>query len=101
MIQLSNRGYPMLRAFAESGSGYYMTISEAGKYDQRPFRSMLIRKWISYRPGRGFHLTRQGADAWREFQSTEIWRKHPEAPMTSLFDPTAYGRRRTLRSHAA
>jgi hypothetical protein len=68
-----------------------MTIAEAQTFDQRPFRSMLIRQWIVYRPGRGFHITREGRDAWNEFHTTNIARMNPTMPLTAYFDPTAYG----------
>jgi hypothetical protein len=87
MTQLSNRQYPMLKAFVETD---YMTIETAQLYDQRPFRSMLLRGWITYHPKRGFHITDAGQKAWREFRSTEIWRLHPSRPLTAYFDPTAY-----------
>jgi hypothetical protein len=90
MIVLSNRQYPMMKAFLDGGDSYYMDIEEAQRYDQRPFRSMLIRKWIAYRPGRGFHLTRDGRNAWRDYHGTEIWRKNPTLPLTAYFDVTAY-----------
>jgi hypothetical protein len=64
---------------------------EAQRYDQRPFRSMLIQGWISYRPGRGFRITREGRQAWEEFERTEIWRKNPALPLTAYFDLLAYG----------
>jgi len=91
MTRLSNRQYPMLLAFVDLGSSKYMNIEQAQRYDQRPFRSMLIQKWIAYRPGRGFHITREGMDAWREFQGTEIWRKDPSLPLTAYFDAKTYG----------
>ena len=91
MTRLSNRQYPMLREFAEGGDGYHMNIEHAQVFDQRPFRSMLIHQWIAFRPGRGFHITREGRAAWREFQQTEIFRKDPNLPLTAYFDPTAYG----------
>ena len=50
MTRLSNRQYPMLHTFIASGSGFYMSIHEAQKFDQRPFRSLLIREWIAYTP---------------------------------------------------
>lgn len=81
----------MLKTFVDLGTHRFMSIDDARLYDQRPFRSMLIREWIAYRPGRGFHLTKAGAAAWREFQSTEIWRKNPASPLTAFFDPTKYG----------
>jgi hypothetical protein len=91
MTRLSNRQYPMLHTFIASGSGFYMSIHEAQKFDQRPFRSLLIREWIAYTPGRGFHATRAGRQAWEEFHHTEIARKNPALPLTAYFDPTAYG----------
>lgn len=91
MTRLSNRQYPMLQALASNGRSGYMTYAEAAKWDQRPFRSMLIRGWCAYRPGHGFHITREGEDAMIEFQTTDILRKDPEKPLTRYFDPTAYG----------
>jgi hypothetical protein len=91
MTRLSNRQYPMLREFADHNSDYHMSIETAQVFDQRPFRSMLIHKWIAYRPGRGFHITREGRAAWREFIETEIFRKNPTLPLTAYFDATAYG----------
>jgi hypothetical protein len=60
MTRLSNRQYPMLQALYDQGINGRMTIEEAQAYDQRPFRSMLIRKWCAYKPGKGFHITREG-----------------------------------------
>jgi hypothetical protein len=91
MTRLSNRQYPLLKTFAEAGANHYMTIPEAQRYDQRPFRWMLIQGWISYRPGRGFRITREGREAWEEFERTEIWRKNSTLPLTAYFDPVAYG----------
>jgi len=88
MTRLSNRQYPMLQEFA---TGHLMSIERAQTFDQRPFRSMLIQEWIAYWPGKGFHITQKGKDAWREFQSTEIHRQNPRLPLTRYFDPTAYG----------
>jgi hypothetical protein len=94
MTRLSNRQYPMLQTFVNQAAGWYMTIPQAQEYDQRPFRSMLIQGWIAYAPTRGFHITRKGRAAWQEFQSTEIHRKNPLLPLTSYFDPNAYGLRK-------
>lgn len=91
MTRLSNRQYPMLRMLFENGQRGYMTIADAQKFDQRPFRSMLIRGWCAYRPAHGFHITKEGEQAMLEFESTDILRKHPELPLTRYFDPTAYG----------
>ena len=89
MTLLSNRQYAMLQAFLNANSSY-MTISHAQAFDQRPFRSMLVRKYIEYTPGRGFHITKKGRNAWMEFTSTDIGRKDARMPLTALFDPTAY-----------
>lgn len=84
---LSKRQYSMLQEFL---SGDYMSINRAQAFDQRPFRSMLIRGWIAY-TGRGFHITIEGKDAWYEFEHTVIARRNPLLPLTAYFDPTAYG----------
>ena len=88
MTRLSSLQFPMLEMFT---TGVYMNIEQAQKYDQRPFRSMLIRGYIAYRPGRGFHITPEGKRARDEFHHTEIARKNPLLPLTAYFDPTAYG----------
>jgi hypothetical protein len=98
MTRLSNRQFPMLETFA---SGVYMNIEEAQYYDQRPFRSMLVHGWIAYKPGRGFHITPAGRKAHSEFHGTEIGRKDPTMPLTSLFDPTAYGVRKVQAMRGA
>jgi hypothetical protein len=91
MTRLSNRQYPMLKILYDNGSNGYMSIDEAQSFDQRPFRSMLIRRWAAYRPGRGFHVTQEGKEAMHEFLTTEIVRQNPTLPLTAYFDPTAYG----------
>ena len=89
MILLSNRGYPMLRTFYDLGDKY-MTQEEAKQWDQRPFRTMLIRGYIQYRLNRGFKITKVGKRALMEFLATDIARKDPSKPLTSYFDPDAY-----------
>lgn len=88
MIALSNRQFPMLQTFA---TGVYVSIAQAQAYDQRPFRSMLVRGYVAYRPGRGFHITPEGRKTLEIFLYTEIQRKNPLLPLTRFFDPTAYG----------
>ena len=91
MTRLSNRQFPMLRMFAEVGDALTMSIHEAQKFDQRPFRSMLIRQWIRYSTRlHGFVITREGRQAWEEFQETSIQRLKSQRPLTAYFDPTAY-----------
>jgi hypothetical protein len=97
MTRLSNRQYPMLQMFVDMKSDQYMSIEDAQQWDQRPFRSMLIRKWVSYRPGRGFYATPEGRQAMQEFLSTDIARHNPSSPLTAYFDPTAYGLRKPKR----
>ena len=91
MTRLSNRQFPMLRMFAEGGDAFHMRIHEAQRFDQRPFRSMLIQQWIRYSTRRqGFVLTREGQDAWEEFQQTSIARQNSQRPLTAYFDPLLY-----------
>ena len=93
-MRLSAMQYPMLKEFARHPEGFYMSVEQAQHFDQRPFRSMLMRQWISYRPKKGFYITKAGREAWHAFLHTPIERKNPEAPLTSYFDPAAYGIRR-------
>ena len=88
MTRLSHLQFPMLEQMA---TGVYLSISEAQHYDQRPFRSMLVRGWVAYKPGRGFHITPEGRQAHEEFHNSSIERKNPTMPLTAYFDPTAYG----------
>jgi len=91
MTRLSNRQYPMLNMFFSNGRNRYITIDEMRSFDQRPFRSMLIRGYVKYRAGYGFHITAEGEQAMREFEETDITRANIEGPLTAYFDPTAYG----------
>jgi hypothetical protein len=97
----------MLRELFERGPNKYMSIDDARLFDQRPFRSMLIREYCLYRPGRGFHITGAGEDAMAVFETTDIGRKNPKLPLTAYFDAKAYGlpveekRRRRLKVKTA
>lgn len=97
MTRLSTLQYNMLRMFASEGNDYHMSVTVAQGFDQRPFRSMLIQQWVSYRIGKGFHITRKGRDAYRDFESHDITRKNPHSPLTAFFDPEKYGLKRTKR----
>jgi hypothetical protein len=89
----SGRQLKMLQMFADNREGEYLSYSEAHNFDQRPFRSMLIRQWISYRPGRGFHITREGRAALHRLNETDIARNQGSIsqPLTRYFDAVAYG----------
>jgi hypothetical protein len=89
----------MLKAFVLEAPEFHMSIDQAAVYDQRPFRSMLIRGWVVYVRGKGFKVTRAGRDAWHEFQTTEIFRRNPNGSLTSYFDPTAYGLKADTAAH--
>jgi len=92
--RLSSLQYPMLRMFAEDPART-MSIEDAQHFDQRPFRSMLIRGWITYHRGqRVFQVTPEGEAAWREFLNRDIARKDPTLPLTAYFNPTAYRSRK-------
>jgi len=90
-LTLSDMQYPMMRTFVDGGAKFFMTEETARTFDQRPFRSMLRRGWVSYRPERGFYLTSEGYDAWNQYHSRSIFRVNPNLPLTSYFDPKAYG----------
>jgi hypothetical protein len=88
MTRLSSLQFAMLETFA---TRLYMTVMQAQAYDQRPFRSMLIQGWVAFKPGRGFHITKEGIAAQQDFHHRDIGRKNPNLPLTAYFDPTAYG----------
>jgi hypothetical protein len=88
VTRLSELQFPMLREFADMDASDYMTIERAQTFDQRPFRSMLIQKWVTYVKGRGFHITPAGRNAWHGFQHRDIFRRNPMAPLTSYFKHT-------------
>jgi hypothetical protein len=96
MPRLSTLQFNMLRMFADSAD--HMTIAQAQQFDQRPFRSMLIREWIAYRPGKGFHITRTGRAAYHDFEEHDITRKNQTLPLTSYFDPTQYGLKKPVKT---
>jgi hypothetical protein len=81
----------MLRMFYDLGLAQFMSIVDAQRWDQRPFRSMLVQGWVAYRPGRGFHITKTGRAAYHEFLNTDIGRKDATLPLTAYFDAAAYG----------
>ena len=85
---LSNRQLPMLEALRSTD---YISYQDAQIFDQRPFGSMWRRKYMAFRPGKGFHITEEGRQAWRTFHETEIFRKNPFGPLSSYFDAAAYG----------
>lgn len=80
---------PLFRVFATKV--LRMSIEEAHRYDQRPFRSLLARGWVEWSPGRGFHITSAGRDAWDAFHHTSILRTDPSRPLTRYFDLAAHG----------
>lgn len=87
-IKLSNRQLAMLEGLAAVD---HMTIDEAQAWDQRAFKSMLQREYAAYVPRRGFVLTPTGKNARQDFYSVDILRKDNTRPLTSYFDPSAYG----------
>jgi hypothetical protein len=90
MVRLSALQFEMLRTVAED-INRYMSIDAARRYDQRPFRSMLVREYLAYIPGKGFRITETGRTAWHDFRHQSISRKNPALPLTAYFDPVAYG----------
>ena len=90
MIALSKRQHAMLELLVTRQDGY-ITYEQAQELDQRPFRSMLIQKWVAYRIGRGFRETPAGIDAWNEYLAADITRKNAHAPLTKYFDAVFYG----------
>ena len=87
--RMSNRQYALLKAFTSKPQ---MTFAQAAEYDQRAFRSFLIRGYIAYHPHLDhFYVTGDGQEAWRTYQHTDIRRLDPSGPLTAYFDPKLYG----------
>lgn len=88
---VSGRQHNMLQALYDNGVAGRMSIGEAQTFDQRPFRSMLMRGWCKYRPdgARGFHITEEGRQALEDFHAANITRKNPTLPLTAYFDAAA------------
>jgi len=90
--RLSNRQYTMLLMFASEPKDFILKLEAARGFDQRAFRSMLIREYVAYQPSaKGFRLTALGRNAFHTFESTDITRKDPSLPLTKYFDGTLYG----------
>ena len=89
----SGRLYQMMSALYDNGVEGGMPIEDAQRFDQRPFRSALIRGWATYRSNgvRGFHITKEGKEAMEDFHTINILRADPKRPLTSYFEPTQYG----------
>jgi len=98
MTRLSNRQYPMLRMFFDQGRQHYMNRELAQHYDNRPLISMIKRGYVVYRLGRGFVITDAGLQALHEFETTDIARKNPLAPLSKYFDEEAYGLKPVARA---
>lgn len=104
-VNLSKRQYSLLEVFVEGVT--HLNIPSAMQYDQRPFRSLLLRGWVSYSPRHGgFRATKDGREAWQEFRHANIQRHNPTRPLTAYFDPTQFGlgdiyHQRTAKSDAA
>jgi hypothetical protein len=85
-IQLSSLQYGMLKAWTARKGDYYMKRSQATLYDQRPFRSMLIRQYVEYDPKvDGFRLTPKGRSAMIDFETRDVLRHFESSKLTSYF----------------
>lgn len=90
----SGRQLALLEMLDHIGLDGHITIEEAQGINQTTFRSALIRGYCIYRssgPSRGFHVTKEGREALRDFHQADIARKNPMLPLTAYFDPVAYG----------
>jgi hypothetical protein len=83
-MTFSPRQYQMIKMFHEASAG--ISLHDMKRYDQRPFRSMLIRGWVTYNKRVGFAITKQGRHDFLTFLSQDISRKSPEMPLTAYFD---------------
>lgn len=96
----SKRQYAMLQTFCDMRPSEYMSINDAMHWDQRPFRSMLLRKWVVYKHNLGFCATKAGREAMQEFLHFDNARQNPHLPLTATFY-TMFPTRKRLRAVAA
>jgi hypothetical protein len=90
--RLSNRQFTMLQMFYSESKDFLMKVDVARAFDQRAFRSMLIRKYVSYVPSaNAFRLTAEGRAAFHTFEATDITRRNPTLPLTAYFDANILG----------
>jgi hypothetical protein len=68
-----------------------MIVVQAQEWDQRAFRSFLVRGWVDFNTARGFYLTQEGLNAGENFRHANIHRADPSAPLTSYFDINSWG----------
>lgn len=85
-MTLSPRQYQMLKAFRRAR---YIGMRGVRMFDQRPLRSMLMRKYVTY-SDTGFHITKAGMEALNTFEEQNILRKDPSRPLTSYFNTRLY-----------
>lgn len=81
----------MLKMFVSRGPDRFLPIEHAQRYDQRPFRSMLVQGWVAYRPNKGFHVTDKGLERWHQLTHVNNKRVNPYGRLTAYFDQDAYG----------
>jgi hypothetical protein len=86
-VRISNRQYVLLREFAKVGN---MTMVQAQEWDQRAFRSFLVRGWLAWNQSKGFVLSPDGYAALEAFHRTDIRRADPTRPITRYFDSKLY-----------
>ena len=87
---------PILRLFCTRST--FFSVAEVSKLDQRAFGSLYHRGWIAHRPGRGFHATIMGRNAYQEYMEGEArLRKNDSLPLSHYFDPIVYRLKRDTK----
>lgn len=71
----------------------HISLEQAAQFTQTTFGSALREKnkWLAYRPGKGFVITKEGREARARMYEADITRKNPNGPLTRYFDANAYG----------
>lgn len=83
---VSELQWPLLCMFATIQPGSFLSVARATELDQRPFGSLYHRNWITYHPGRGFRITREGLAAYDRYMGEVHKRMHPEAPFSHYLE---------------
>jgi len=99
-VKFSNLQINALRLFMEGGHQGLMNFDEFTQIDQR-ITSGLGRRKIPFLRKIGsdtFALTREGMDAWKLFESTDVFRKIQSTSIAKCFATTKMGIVRSQRS---
>lgn len=103
---LSDNQNLMLERFATAPANWYLPLSEAYTINQSTLGSFLFQKWVIFDPSLGkeggFKCTEAGKERWTHRKEANPYRSEGQfrRPLTSYFNPKAYGLRMVRKKTA-